>query len=167
MNIIFYTTACIFDMLLSPFNTIFVYLPAFMSYYNILLSVVSCIVLNNDWLSLIFFLSDNVSYPNAPWEMSWIDEMYVCMYVCIYVCIYICVCMYVCMYVCMCIFVYVFVCICMYICVCMYVCVYAYVCMYVCMYVCVYLCLYLFTFHNSWQPDVEIVTITIGNMPIV
>jgi len=48
------------------------------------MSVVSCIVLNNDWLSLIHLLSDNVSYPNAPWGMSWIDEMYVCMYVCMY-----------------------------------------------------------------------------------
>ena len=29
-----------------------------------------------------YLLSDNVSYPNAPRGMSWIDEMYV-LYVCI------------------------------------------------------------------------------------
>jgi len=41
---------------------------------------VSCIVLNNDQLSSVYFLSDNVSHPNALSGMSWIDEMYV--YVC-------------------------------------------------------------------------------------
>ena len=84
--------------------------------YFTLLFVMSCIVLNNDRLSLIYILSDNVSYPNAPWGMSWIGEMNVYMYACMYICMY--VCMYACMYACM------------------------YVCMYASMYACMYVCIY-------------------------
>jgi len=39
---------------------------------------------------ILYLLSDNVSYPNAPRGMPWIDEMYV-LYVCMYLLYYVCI----------------------------------------------------------------------------
>ena len=67
-------------MVPSPFQYSFLVL--FACFILVCLLTVSLVLFSILFDYSSYLLSDNVSYPNAPRGMSWIDEMYV-LYVCI------------------------------------------------------------------------------------